>query len=87
MEQVKRILPPREVAEVLRITLGAGNSEDKLVWSCEKDEIYSVNSAYRLFHAIKKTKNEDECSNSKNQRALWKKLWKLQIPNRVKVFA
>lgn len=62
----------------------AWSPPDKLVWSFEKNNIYSVKTSY---HSIGLEKKRSSASSSSDaNHPLWKKIWKLCLPNSVKNF-
>lgn len=71
---------------ILRILLSHRHTSDAIVWSQNKRGVYSVKSGYYV--ARQNLKNEDwaECSSSPKGRQVWSKLWKLRVPNKIKVF-
>lgn len=87
VDAARRFLPPKEAIDnVLKINLSPGDRVDKLIWSAKKDGVYSVKSAYILFYSIRHKRNNGECSNVRDQQTIWKKIWKMQVPNIVKIF-
>lgn len=78
---LEALLSPYDVEEVLKIPLGAGTNRDKLVWHFEEDGNYSVRSGYRL--ARSEGRGGPSCSVSDEPR-WWTRLWRLQIPPKVK---
>lgn len=52
----------------------------------ERNDIFSVRSAYRIVREFLGNGYED-CSNASKQQALWKALWKIKVPNKIQVFA
>lgn len=65
--------------------LNSKRRPDCIIWEHEKSGIFSVKSAYDLFQ--KQSKQDGECSNAKDQSKLWRKLWQMNVPNKVKIFA
>ncbi|XVE52926.1 hypothetical protein DITRI_Ditri02bG0163800 [Diplodiscus trichospermus] len=56
---------------------------DQLIWYYESNGFYYVRGAYRLFKMDKEYVDDDNLD-LENQR--WKKLWKVHVPNKIKVF-
>lgn len=59
--------------------------EDTWAWEPEKHRVYSVRSAYRLLDMVRvKETNVQDASTSGS--SVWKKVWKLKVPPKIKVF-
>lgn len=87
MVKVRRILPPREAYEVLNMMLPSDNRPESIVWEHEQSGQFSVKSAYRLFMSFGDVRQHGEVSSGEEQIRMWRKIWKMQVPNRVKIFA
>lgn len=87
MKKISRLLPLRVAYEVFKLPLPANNRPDTIVWEPEKHGLFIVRSAYRLFIASKEERQMGEVSYREEQKKLWRKIWKLQVPNRVRIFA
>ncbi|CAI9761215.1 unnamed protein product [Fraxinus pennsylvanica] len=88
MDKVTRLLHPRDAYEVFQIQLvGGHNRPDVMIWEPEKNGIYTVRSGYRLFVKINRDRQLGEVSYADDQRKMWKKIWKMQIPHKIRVFA
>lgn len=59
------------------------NLEDKLIWHYDKLGIYSVKSEYKLYI---NNKISNASSSSSPLSRIWKNLWKLRVPSKVKHF-
>ncbi|XP_042959454.1 uncharacterized protein LOC122294624 [Carya illinoinensis] len=59
---------------------------DKLIWNFERNGLFSVKSCYRLIMDLSRLETS-ESSNVRSQQKLWKALWKMPVPNKIKVFA
>ncbi|KAK1592036.1 hypothetical protein Q3G72_018129 [Acer saccharum] len=68
---------------ILSIPLSAYPAKDSILWHYNKEGTFSVKSAYRI--AISAIRN-GEASCSFGPLPWWKKLWCLQIPNKIKIF-
>lgn len=60
-------------------------SEDVWVWEPEKFGFYSVRSAYRLLDRAR-TRGGATDGPSGSGTATWKKIWKLKVPPKIRVF-
>ena len=58
---------------------------DSIIWRYNNNENFSVKSAYRV---ARRLQGEDRAESSTNSAytKLWKVLWNLKIPNKIKVF-
>ena len=60
---------------------------DQVTWNFEKTSIFSVRNTYRL--AMRREHGEGEIGSSSTPadgRKVWKTLWSLNVPEKVKVF-
>ncbi|KAJ8447618.1 hypothetical protein Cgig2_031672 [Carnegiea gigantea] len=80
---VKRIFLPIDVAIILDIPLCASWPDDKLVWHYTSDGSFTVRSAY---HMINASKCAALGSSSRPSREVWRTIWSLRIPPRIKLF-
>ena len=69
---------------IVSIPLSCRLLEDSLVWFGEKDGKYSVRSAYHLLGDERK--NRLPRSSHGPHEKLWKEIWRVNLPNRVKNF-
>lgn len=58
---------------------------DKLVWNFTKNGQLSVKSAYHMHQAIK-ARNECSSYQANMNLATWGSIWKLHVPNGIKIF-
>lgn len=86
INRVKQVLASSTAAEVLKMVLSFGKREDKLNWEHEMSGEFSAQSACRLLKALEKEQGSGESSNSTTRNSFCKKLWRLQIPNKIKIF-
>jgi hypothetical protein len=75
---------------ILKIPLRRNGGEDWLAWSKESSGCYTVRSAYRelILHSQQRQQVHDEISESSVVQSgdLWKKVWKLGVVQKVRVF-
>ena len=84
---VKRTFLPFEADTILSIPLSYSFLDDKLIWIENKRREFSVRSAYYIAHPIVKTNHESESSTGDPQTPLWKKVWHLNLPAKIRIFA
>lgn len=73
-------------SEILKITLSPGLHIDSLFWRYERNESFSVKSAYRFFRSLS-VQGGEECSSVREEHKLWKFVWKMRVPDKVRIFA
>ena len=75
--------------EILNLRLPGKDEEDMIAWHYEKTGIFSVRSAYHLGVARKEMEmgQVSSSSNTDGARPAWKKLWKIPVPHKVRIFA
>lgn len=81
---IQHIFYPWEVEKIMRIHISAVNTKDTLVWLLSPDGEYSVKSAYRMLAA--EVTNGLPSSSSGACSLLWKRIWKIHMPKRIKHF-
>lgn len=79
---LESVFLPFEVTKILSIPLKPENSEDELCWAYSKDDILRVKDVYRLALG---GNSGASCSFGSN--SIWKKLWQLRVPPKVRDFA
>ena len=72
--------------EILRIKLGNMQTGDRLCWTKNRAHKFTVKSAYHVALRLQQP-NAAEHSRVGIDRMVWKKLWKLNIPPKVRMFA
>jgi hypothetical protein len=82
-ELIKSVFLPIDARAILRIPLRS-QEEDWWAWEPEKFGDYTVKSAYRKLHGAN-TDHAGLVPRVSND-ASWSKLWKLNVPPKVKVF-
>ena len=78
---------PFEARTILNIPLSHSLPEDQIIWVGNKKGEFSVKSVYYIATKGLDTKEEGESSSSDARSPLWKKLWHLNIPPKVRIFA
>ena len=78
-------LLPHEANAVLRIPLSTRRPEDSLIWQRTKNGIYSTKSAYWML-AESTTSSNPGPSNPTVNSGIWKDIWGLRVPNKIKHF-
>ena len=77
----------REDAEAIcNIHLSHRQVSDSVVWLHNRKGVYSVRSGYYIARRVMRKDDWAESSRGSGGLQIWKKLWKLRVPNKIKVF-
>ena len=71
---------------IYRIQLSQRDVEDTIIWLHHKKWLFTVKSAYKVAREVFQGDNIAESSRGYVGRRVWATLWKLRIPNKIKVF-
>ena len=71
----------------MNIPLNHSLPEDQIIWVGNKKGEFNVKSAYYIAIRVLETMEEGESSSGDARSPLWKKLWHLNIPPKVRIFA
>ena len=78
---------PKDAEAILRIPLSRRLSIDKLFWLHNREGKYKVKSGYHLAKQLEReAESQRECSKGVDVNPVWCKLWKLKLPNKIKIF-
>lgn len=80
-EVLRETFLPIDVDRILSVPISLEDKEDERVWMGNKDDIFKVKDAYRIAHS-----SQSFASSSIGPDPVWKKLWKLNIPLKAKIF-
>lgn len=83
-ELVNSIFLPHEASAILAIPLSFILPKDRKVWSGTANGVFSIRSAYHVSHKQLSKTNVRECSNNNRMKSLWKAIWKLHYPKKLK---
>ena len=73
------------VEDILRIRVDTLNTRDKLTWKENKPRECTVKTVYQVALRLNHPHSGEHSSASQDQR-LWKRLWSLNVPSKVKTF-
>ncbi|XP_061999224.1 uncharacterized protein LOC133716539 [Rosa rugosa] len=79
---IRRLFPLTEADAILSLPLSSRYVDDRVVWRLEKNGRFSVKTAYRFDFATSNARSPFHLSVGV---ALWKKLWKVNIPSSAKI--
>ena len=86
-DRLERIFLAFEVEIVLGIPISYHLPDDQLIWVGNKKGIFSVKSAYYVARKVLEGSEQGESSLGDVRAPLWKKMWHLNIPAKVRIFA
>ncbi|KAK9998721.1 hypothetical protein SO802_018324 [Lithocarpus litseifolius] len=82
---IEEIFAPRTCEEIHAIPLSREHTQDTLIWKENWKHEFSVKSAYHVVLRLSK-QEVTEHSQAGVDRKLWKKVWKLNVPPKVRTF-
>ena len=83
----KSIFLPFEADTILNIPISYNLLEDKFIWVGNRKGVFTVKSAYYVALNLVDYADKGESSFGDPWERLWKKIWHLNIPPKVKIFA
>lgn len=60
--------------------------DDSIIWMYNRNGRYSVKSRYYVARQVMRNGNWAECSRGNDEQKVWKALWKMKVPNKIKIF-
>ena len=85
MDLLQALFRLEEVKLIRSIPLGNVSTRDKIVWSHSQSSVYSVKSGYYFFSKDRYMLNDGSVSSKQSQK-LWKLIWSLSVPAKVRNF-
>ena len=82
-ELVGDIFLPFEAKVIIAIPLSLVDTPDRLFWPMNRSGAYSVKSGYKLLRESDDTETPGTSNHSGNWE-VWKQIWKLHVPNRIR---
>ncbi|KAF5454504.1 hypothetical protein F2P56_024162 [Juglans regia] len=86
VNKITSMFPPAVALQIMKIVLSEGN-QDETCWTREAHGRYTVKSGYRFFRSETMKTQRGEASNTTLLRKLWKAIWKMKLPPKIRVFA
>ena len=83
-ELVRRIFILADVQSILNIPLSSRLPHDRLVWAYTPKGWFTIRSAYKL--AVTELESMAGSSNTNTHKTFWRRLWGLNLPNKIKSF-
>ena len=87
IDLVQALFLPFEANTILQIPLSYSLPDDKIVWIGNKRGVFLVKSAYYVAIPLVDKIERGESSNGDYKTLLWKKMWQLKIPSKVRIFS
>ena len=84
---IRVVFLPFEADAILNIPLSFNLLEDKLIWIGNRKGDFTMKSAYYIALGLVETDESGECSTGDPRTPLWKKMWHLKIPAKIRIFA
>jgi hypothetical protein len=86
-ELIRSLFWSVDVHRILQIPIYSGR-EDLIAWHPNRNGLFAVKSAYHCQWAHKfASRNYTAAAGDSGLQTVWKKLWKLSMPSKVKIFA
>ena len=90
VDQIKKTFFPHEADVILGMPLSSRMPEDSLIWVGSNNGDFTVRSAYcvalKVLRKAHLAKEGGECSDKGKSIGLWKLVWQLKCPNKIKYF-
>lgn len=77
---------PHEAEEIKKIPFSTYLLADKQIWACSPNGLFIVCSAYWVAQAMSKSRNFNSSSDEGKNRQFWTKIWKIQVPHKIRHF-
>lgn len=84
MDKLNHLFLPEDRDAILSIPLSTNGTSDRLIWAENKSEKFTIKSAYALAFLDQKKTAMVDCSNGTARRKIWKTIWHLNIPHKIK---
>lgn len=87
IQKLKNIFLPFEVEAIKHIPIPRNKPDDSRYWRFEKKRLYTVKLGYKIYFTFDgKGSSSQPNTSSPHSSHWWKKIWKLNIPHKVKIF-
>ncbi|RYQ94508.1 hypothetical protein Ahy_B08g089422 [Arachis hypogaea] len=71
---------------IIRTPISFVNREDNLYWPAREDGIYTIKTGYFAAKGEFQSRGHGNPSTSDARRELWKEIWKMEVPSKIKSF-
>lgn len=86
-ELLRQIFFPADVHSILNIPLSVRLPHNRLMWAYTPKGQFTVSSAYKLVVVENLEEGTAGASDDDTQKMFWRRLWGLNLPNKIKSFA
>ena len=86
-ELIRGCFTEEDADAILSIPLSFHRPKDKLIWAGSPSGNFTVKNAYRLAYEENRGGSNADCSNPSARKNVWKGLWRMNLPQKVKHFA
>ena len=83
---VSQCFLPQDTDVILSIPLSVTGARDRVIWDENKNERFTVKNAYILAQEEQWDTVMGEGSNQSPMKQTWKRLWQMNVPNKVRHF-
>ena len=87
VELIRAVFLPFEDDMILNMPLSYNLPEDKLIWTGNRRGDFTIKSAYYIACSLVGAEETSESSSCGLRTPLWKKIWHLKIPSKIRIFA
>ncbi|QHO00044.1 uncharacterized protein DS421_13g403050 [Arachis hypogaea] len=85
-ELLRQVFPPNIKDKILSTPISLINKEDCFFWPHRLDGNYTIKSGYYIAKYEERVGEDNWASSSDNFKEVWSEIWKMQIPNKIKIF-
>ena len=86
-DRVRALFYPFEAKTILKIPLSYSLPNDSIIWLGNKRGVFTVKSSYYVALPLVEEPSIGECSGGDYRAPLWRKMWHLKLPAKVRIFA
>ena len=83
---VMTIFRSEDAEAICRIPLSRRQVADSIIWMHNRNGRYSVKFGYYVARQVMRNGNWVECSRRNDEQKVWKALWRMKVPNKIKIF-
>lgn len=77
----------KDMEAILQVPLSRRQAPNAIMWLPNKNGVFLVKSCYHMTRLLSQKVGGSKESSVRNDRGLmWQKLWKCQLPNKIKIF-
>jgi hypothetical protein len=88
VDLVRKSFVAMDAEEILKLRPGTRMDVDVMGWAHEKNGVFSIRSCYRMLKQTQSVRKAHavNAASSSNEECWWSKLWKLDIPPKIRIF-